>query len=125
MRGPVTLLKLTSAVFVACGEGTHEVPDATVDGEVEASVDVKAEKQWPIDYDIVDGGGDSAECYTDGDIVRSCCNGQPCRGFCVLDDGSIECSCYGIAGGCTGDYNGQPANVCCSTVRGCTSLCGP
>ena len=124
-----TVMVLAAAAFVACGGETHDGPDATTDGEADTGpgpTDAKAEKQWPIVYNIVDGGGDSPDCYYDGDIVRSCCNGEPCQGFCLLDDdGSIECSCYGIPGGCTGDYEGQPVNLCCSTIRGCTVTCAP
>ena len=127
MRRTVRLLEIATVLFVACGGQTHDVADATVDdAAVEASTDAKTDKQWPIVYNIVDGGGDSPDCYYDANVVHTCCNGQPCRGFCVLDeDGSIECSCYGIAGGCTGDWDsGEPANVCCSQWRACTVNCG-
>jgi hypothetical protein len=130
MRRAVTMLKVATAVlFLACGRETQDVPDATVDATVDAeaaetSTDAQSDKQWPIVYNIVDGGGDSPDCYYDGDIVHTCCNGQPCRGFCILDDGSVECNCYGIPGGCTGDWEGQPANLCCAKYRACTVDCG-
>jgi hypothetical protein len=108
----------------------HEGDASSVDGFDDVTpLDAAAEKEWPIVYNTVDGGGDSPSCYPDGDIVQACCNGQPCRGFCVGDeDGAIECNCYGIPDGCTGEnaVNHIP-NVCCSTVRGCVSAsyCSP
>ena len=114
---------------VACGGQTTSQPDATTDGPSSDAVDdqfaedagdAADEKQWPIAYNIVDGGGDEPYCYPDGDIVQACCNGQYCRGFCLgLADGAIECSCYGISGGCQ-DYYGDPDPIgCCTTDRAC------
>lgn len=115
IRWAVTLIEVLTVTFVACGGETHDPADATADAT--------SEKQWPIVYNIVDGGGDDPECYYDGDIVHTCCNGQPCRGFCVLDDdGSVGCSCYGIPGGCTGDWeSGEPANICCARLHACVA----
>jgi hypothetical protein len=44
--------------------------------------------------------GDCAPRYKNG-LTGSCINGQPCRGFGVLDETKKEaCACYGRAGGC-------------------------
>jgi len=126
------ILCLLSVRLVQCGGATQSQPDATVDGSstdalsdsYSGPTDANTEKPWPIIYNIVDGGGDGADCYDDANVVQACCNGQQCRGFCVLDDdGAVECSCYGIGGGCTGENNGTP-NVCCSKYRGCIDLNG-
>ncbi len=140
MRWTLMTVMVCAHLITGCGGETESQVDATADGhasdavndllEVDASspdagltTDAMDEKQWPIVYNIVDGGGDSPSCYNDANIVQACCNGEPCRGFCVLDDdGSITCSCYGIPGGCIGENNiNHIPNVCCSTVRGCES----
>lgn len=44
----------------------------------------------------------------------SCCNGTPCFGNCELHDGTWQCFCYGIVGGC-----GKFGLVCCVAGAGC------
>jgi len=44
--------------------------------------------------------GDCAPRYKNG-LTGTCINNQVCRGFGVLNEKkAVECSCYGIAGGC-------------------------
>jgi hypothetical protein len=111
-----------AATDATTAEGSAADASSGIDGTADGGpADATSEKQWPIVYNVVDGGGDSPSCYPDGNIVQACCNGQPCRGFCLGEpDDASECSCYGITGGCVGfsdQYNTIP-NVCCSTIRG-------
>jgi hypothetical protein len=94
--------------------------DATVTGDVgqEAPFSLGDVTTWdhpPIEYPIVDSSGDCAPKTFDGGWA-SCCDDQPCLGFCVaLDGGRVGCSCYGIQGGCERDRD----LACCPTERGC------
>ena len=112
------------ASLLACGQDENP-GDASLDGDqgdvadadatLEAAADASLSDRQPPTYNIVDGGGDDPICYSTDQVVRSCCNGEPCRGFCVGEsDGSVSCSCYGITGGCW-----SSGLDCCERFRGC------
>lgn len=121
---------------IGCGSDGAAV-DASVDGttldsatteDADLSSDGAEDegKTFPT-YNIVDGGGladgDSSVCHSSLYVTHSCCNGEPCNGFCEgLPDGSVRCSCFGIVDGCQDE--GQ---VCCVGYRGCarTFICYP
>lgn len=111
-------------VMAGCGaiESTADSGmDATIDSQKDgdaAIVDASTDHS-PPQYPIVDGSGDCAPAYAAGDAsYSSCCNNQPCVGFCVaLDDGGIGCSCFGVPDGC--DQN--KGLVCCRQGRACTA----
>jgi hypothetical protein len=66
---------------------------------------------------IVDGGKDcNLPPFAGWDVIRTCCNGMLCQGWCVLvgDATAPECNCAGITGGCPSPH------VCCG--NNCTSL---
>lgn len=110
------------APLLACGQDDGP-GDASLDGDhggdvtdgtLEAAPDASLSDRSPPTYNIVDGGGDDPMCYPMGYVQQACCNGQYCRGFCIGEsDGSVSCSCYGIAGGC---WSGSD---CCSGAQGC------
>jgi hypothetical protein len=45
------------------------------------------------------------------DMVSSCCNNEPCWGYCIPEGAGWVCDCYGIQGGCPLDSG----RVCCIT----------
>ena len=119
-------LKVALVFLIGCG------PDAAVDGGSDATVadavpaDAVADAgadvpHEAIAYDVVDGGGDEPYCFDNGNVKQACCNGQACKGFCVvIEDGGVGCTCYGVPEGCGGLSSYYDASVqCCALQRGC------
>jgi len=126
------ILGIVAVLVVGCGG--KETSETTADGSLGDVADASgdARDDWIIPQDrpdpvdtyvpIVDGGRDCG--LPEAGVGRdTCCNGAPCRGDCIeVSAGKAECQCYGIKGGCTGDF------VCCTYYpEGCTKelFCGP
>jgi hypothetical protein len=74
----------------------------------------------PSDAGLYDGpvyDGDMGCAPTsNGFVETSCCEGTPCEGSCELHDGSWQCYCAGISGGCA-----SQGLRCCPVKKGCTN----
>ncbi len=100
--------------------------DASVgdDGESDSSVaqDTTADEFDPNAYEgyhVVDGGTDcgAGSVPVGHSETRTCCNGAPCEGLCVVEDSSPTpfCYCAALVGGCPVE-----ASVCCVFEHRCT-----
>lgn len=92
-----------------------------VDGSTDADAD---DDQWELKIPDVtgydgpkyDGDQSCAPEPTGFGAYVSCCEGVPCEGECHLLNGTWQCDCNGISGGC-----GQYGMHCCK--GGCVVTC--
>lgn len=79
---------------------------------------------WDAGYQVIDEGRD---CGIPATTIRvplgwgvNCCNGEVCRGRCLLFDGwdRPACACSGLIGGCSARW------MCCTDVCSNDPTCG-
>jgi hypothetical protein len=97
--------------------GSDAFPDASADDSSwGGGLDLGDARPMSYDGPLYEGGG---SCAPEGGEFerRTCCEGNPCLGNCELHDGTWQCFCMAVAGGCE-----QYGMVCCRGV-GCTTDC--
>jgi hypothetical protein len=68
----------------------------------------------PPPLNVVASEGECAPAADNLVTLGACCNNTPCSGQCVTAaEGKVECSCFGVRGGCP---QGQ---VCCNFRHQC------
>jgi hypothetical protein len=116
-----TLFALALLVVAGCAQNRHpdekgdfRPSEETLRRESERTR-IEAPPQ-PPEPAVLPSQGDCAPPADNRLTVSACCNGKACIGQCVAGPaGTVECSCYGVQGGCA---QGQ---VCCRMRRACTA----